>query len=50
MIDFLNNVRKNMPELTQLAESLGTLASRGVEKLGNAMDTALPHIQRGLTT
>lgn len=48
MIDFLNNIRKNMPELTQLAESLGTLASRGVEKLGNAMDTALPHIQKGL--
>ena len=48
MIDFLNSIRKNMPELTQLAESLGTLASRGVEKLGNAMDTALPHIQKGL--
>ena len=48
MIDFLNNIRKNMPELTQLAESLGTLASRGVEKLGNAMDTALPHIQDGI--
>ena len=48
MIDFLNSIRKNMPELTQLAESLGTLASRGVEKLGSAMDTALPHIQKGL--
>lgn len=48
MIDFLNSIRKNMPELTQLAESLGTLASRGVEKLGNAMDTALPYIQKGL--
>ena len=50
MIDFLNSIRKNMPELTQLAESLGTLASRGVEKLGSAMDTALPYIQRDLTT
>lgn len=48
MIDFLNSIRKNMPELTQLAESLGTLASRGVEKLGSAMDTALPYIQKGL--
>lgn len=48
MIDFLNSNRKNMPELTQLAESLGTLASRGVEKLGSAMDTALPYIQKGL--
>ena len=48
MIDFLNNVRKNMPELTQLAESLGTLASRGVKKLGEVMDDALPHIQDGI--
>lgn len=48
MIDFLNSIRKNMPELTQLAESLGALASRGVEKLGSAMDTALPYIQKGL--
>ena len=48
MIDFLNSIRKNMPELTQLAESLGTLASRGVEKLGSAMDTALPYVQKGL--
>ena len=48
MIDFLNSIRKNMPELTQLAESLGMLASRGVEKLGSAMDTALPYIQKGL--
>lgn len=48
MIDFLNSIRKNMPELTQLAEGLGTLASRGVEKLGSAMDTALPYIQKGL--
>lgn len=48
MIDFLKNVRANMPELTQLANSLGTLASRGVEKLGQAMDSALPYIQSGL--
>ena len=48
MIDFLNSIRKNMPELTQLAESLGTLASRGVKKLGEAMDDALPYIQRGI--
>lgn len=48
MIDFLRGVRANMPELTQLAESLGKLASRGVAKLGEAMDTALPYIQNGL--
>lgn len=48
MIGFIRGIRENMPELTQLAESLGTLASRGVEKLGSAMDTALPYIQKGL--
>ena len=48
MIDFFNNIRQNMPELKQLAESLGQLASRGVAKLGEAMDNALPHIQKGI--
>lgn len=48
MIDFLNDIRDNMPELTRLAEALGTLASKGVSKLGDAMDWALPYIQKGL--
>ena len=48
MIDFLNEIRDNMPELAKLAESLGTLASKGVSKLGDAMDWALPYIQKGL--
>lgn len=48
MIDFLNGIRKNMPELGQLAESLGALASKGVAKLGDAMDWALPYIQKGI--
>ncbi|MDO5544948.1 MAG: phage tail tape measure protein [Eubacteriales bacterium] len=48
MIDFLNSIRKNMPELGQLAERLGTLASKGIAKLGDAMDWALPYIQKGL--
>lgn len=48
MIDLLKNVRANMPELEQLANTLGALASRGVENLGQAMDNALPYIQDGL--
>lgn len=48
MIDFLNDIRDNMPEPTRLAETLGTLASKGVSKLGDAMDWALPYIQKGL--
>ena len=48
MIDFLNQIRKNMPELTTLANSLGKIASDGVERLGDAMERALPYIQKGL--
>lgn len=48
MIDFMKGIRANMPELTQLANTLGELASRGVRKLGEAMDASLPYIQRGL--
>lgn len=48
MIDFMKGIRGNMPELTQLANTLGELASRGVQKLGDAMDASLPYIQQGL--
>lgn len=48
MIGFLNTIRRNMPELEQLSQSLAGLASTGVEKLGIAMEHSLPHIQRGL--
>lgn len=50
MIDFMKGIRANMPELTQLANTLGELASRGVQKLGEALDASLPYIQNGLTT
>lgn len=48
MIDFMKGIRANMPELTQLANTLGELASRGVQKLGEALDASLPYIQNGL--
>lgn len=48
MIDFLNNVRYNMPALERLAETLGDLASRGVKKLGEKMEEWLPKIQSGV--
>lgn len=48
MIDFIQNIRANPEQLDRLAASLGTLASRGVEKLGNAMNNALAYIQKGL--
>ena len=48
MIDFIRNIRANMPQLEQLSGTLGELASKGVERLGQAMNNALPYIQKGL--
>lgn len=48
LIDFIQNIRANPEQLDKLAESLGTLASKGVERLGNALNNALPYIQSGL--
>lgn len=48
MIDFLNQLRSNTPELTELANTLGSLASDGVALLGQKIDEWLPKIQAGL--
>lgn len=48
MIDIMNGIRENMPELTQLAETLADLLSGGVSKLGSALQAALPYVQEGL--
>ena len=48
MIDFMNNLRNNMPALERLAETLGNLASKGVRKLGEKMEEWLPKIQSGI--
>jgi len=42
MIDFLNQIRKNMPELTTLANSLGKIASDGVERFNAFAHSVLP--------
>ena len=46
--DVFNELRKHSPEITQLAGTLADLASNGVSKLGDALDVALPAIQKGL--
>lgn len=48
MIDVINGIRENMPELTQLAGTLADLLSAGVSKLGDALQKALPYVQKGL--
>ncbi|MCM1295498.1 MAG: phage tail tape measure protein [Muribaculaceae bacterium] len=47
LIDFMNRLR-NMPELGQAAETLAGLFASGVEKAGEALEKAMPHIQKGL--
>lgn len=48
MIDFIGGIRENVPELTELAGSLGKLASGGVALLGQKLDEWLPQIKSGL--
>ena len=48
MIDTMNGLRKNMPELTALATSAAKLLSNGVASAGEALKTAMPFIQQAL--
>lgn len=48
MIDTINGIRKNMPELEAVGESLATVLANGVSTLGSALQSALPYIQKGL--
>lgn len=48
MIDLMGTVRKNMPQLKSLGETLADLASKGIDKLSGALETALPYVQTAL--
>lgn len=48
MIDLMNGVRKDMPQLQTLAGTLADLLSAGVSKLGDALQAALPYVQKAL--
>ena len=48
MIDLMNGVRKDMPKLQTLAGTLADLLSAGVSKLGDALQAALPYVQKAL--
>jgi len=42
VIDLMNGVRKDMPQLQTLAGTLADLLSAGISKLGDALQAALP--------
>ncbi len=48
MIDLMGTVRKNMPQLKSLGETLADMASKGIDKLSSALETALPYVQTAL--
>lgn len=48
MIDIIGGLRENMPQLEKLGETLADIASKGVDKLGGALQTALPYVQSAL--
>ncbi len=48
VIDLMNGVRKDMPQLQTLAGTLADLLSVGVSKLGDALQAALPYVQKAL--
>lgn len=48
MLDIMQGVHDNMPQLVELGNTLADLASKGVDKLGNVIRDALPYIQKGM--
>lgn len=48
MIDLIGNIRENMPQIQQLAQTFAALLSTGVSKAGDALQAALPYIQQFL--
>lgn len=46
--DWANRLRKDMPQLITLTETLAGLAEKGLGKLGDALERAMPGIQKGL--
>lgn len=47
LIDFINQLR-NMPELGEIAQTLASLFSQGVQWAGESLEKALPYIQQAL--
>lgn len=48
VIDVMNGIRHNLPQLQTLASTLADIATKGVTALGDALQSAMPYIQQGL--
>ncbi len=48
MIDVINGLKENMPQLEQIAENMATILGGAVSALGSAFEKALPYIQSAL--
>lgn len=48
VIDVMNGIRHNLPQLQTLASTLADVATKGVTVLGDALQSAMPYIQQGL--
>lgn len=48
MIDLMNTLRDNMPELKELGSTLAEIAAKGVAALSEALPRALPYIKQAL--
>lgn len=48
LIDIMNGLRENAPELQQIAQTMATMLSQGVAAAGDALQRALPYIQQAL--
>lgn len=48
MIDLMNSLRENMPELKELGMTLAEIAAKGVAALSEALPKALPYIKQAL--
>lgn len=47
-IDVMNGIRENLPQLQTLMTTVADLATKGVTVLGDAVQSAMPYIQKGL--
>ena len=48
LIDFMDGLRKNAPQIEQLATKMANVLSLGMDKLGQTLENAMPSIEKGL--